>query len=112
MLTSTSDREGDTLVIPPCTGSHSPDPDRLSKAKVAACAISPGESERILADFNQRYVGPAHGIIKAELEVKDDVQRILVHVSDWNGVLNIPANFQGMAVAFTQYVPPGAIWQL
>jgi hypothetical protein len=65
-----------------------------------------------LADFSQRYVGPAHGIIKAELEVKNDVQRILVHVSDWNGVLNIPTNFQGMTVAFTQYIQPGAIWQL
>ncbi|MBS2011140.1 MAG: hypothetical protein JST01_29070 [Cyanobacteria bacterium SZAS TMP-1] len=114
MLTTASGTDSgvDSVVVPPCTGSHSPDPETMARPKPAACALSKPDSERILAAFSTRYVGVAHGIVKAELEVKDDNQRILVYVDDWNGVVNIPTSFQGMTVVFMQYVPEGSIWQL
>jgi hypothetical protein len=75
--------------------------------------ISAAESEHALADFAKLYVGPAHGIDNAELQaVEGGGQRIVAFVYDWNGVLNIPANFQGLPVSFTQYIPVTGTWQL
>ena len=96
--------------------SHAPDPDVMQgkgRNQPTALILNSADSERILKDFSLHYVGIAHGIVKAELEkIGEGHQRIVAFVTDWNGIVNIPANYQGMAVTFTQYIPPGAVFQL
>ncbi|MBU6453610.1 MAG: hypothetical protein KGS72_17660 [Cyanobacteria bacterium REEB67] len=96
--------------------SHAPDPDVMQgkgRHQPTALILNSADGERILKDFSLHYVGIAHGIVKAELEKVDDShQRIIAFVTDWNGIVNIPANYQGLSVTFTQYIPPGAVFQL
>jgi hypothetical protein len=106
-----SETFGAAVVPTRCIRTHSHDPIAIGQSKPLAIALSQSDRERILADFAKLYVGAAHGIDKAVLEATDaDCQRIVVYVYDWNGILNIPENYQGMPVAFTQYVPIGGIW--
>jgi hypothetical protein len=97
-----------------CIGSPtSDDSQACSRSKPSLVAISAAESEQALTAFAKLYVGPAHGIDNAELEsVEGGGQRIVAFVYDWNGILNIPSNFQGLPVSFTQYVPVAGTWQL
>jgi hypothetical protein len=93
-----------------CT--HAPDPDAMSRVKPATL-ISAVDGERILKEFSSLYSGIAHGIVSVKLDKDEEGKpRILAYVSDWNGTVNIPTSFQGLAVSFTQYVPPGAIFQV
>jgi len=104
--------DGNAVVLSGCCGNRKANQGPISKSEPVN-ATSTADSERILADFTKLYVGPAHGIDKAELEaVEGGSQRIVVFVYDWNGILNIPSRYQGMKVAFTQFVPTGGIWQV
>ena len=105
-----------TETIPSCSLSgchrtHAPDPETISKAKPATL-VSTADGQRILKEFSLQYVGMAYGIAKVELETSEGAQHIVAFVNDWNGVVNIPTNYQGLSVSFTQFVPPGAIFGL
>jgi len=106
--------DGPSIVLPRYHGTHSPDPDKVGNANtLPAEKRSSDDNERILVEFTRQYVGLAHGIVKAELErAANDNQCIRVYVDDWNGVINIPKTFLGLEVTFTQFVPPGGVWQL
>ncbi len=105
---------GNAFIPSGCSGKRSPDSEAIGRNKpVAVAALSRDDRERVLADFAKLYVGPAHGIDKAELEAVDgQSQRIVAYVYDWNGILNIPSSYQGIPVAFTLYVPQGGLFQV
>lgn len=105
--------DGNAVVLPSRCGTHSPDPDARLCDKPVAVKLSRSDSEQILADFIRDFVGAAHGIDKAELDTAEgDALQIVAFVYDWNGVIAMPSQYHGLVVAFTQFVPEAAIWQL
>jgi hypothetical protein len=104
---------GTAVALPSTCLSHSPDPDSRLCSNPVAVKLSRSDSEQILADFVRDFVGPAHGIDKAELETAEgDVLQIVAFVYDWNGVIAMPSLYHGLVVALTQSVPEAAVWQL